>query len=107
MSINNPSRRRFLGTTALFAASVPFVAKGLVGDAVAADLKPLPLDNPQAKALKYTEDYKKIANEPLHKPEAHCANCMLFVAATGGCGLFPGFSVKPEGWCSAWAKKPA
>ncbi|MEO8011336.1 MAG: high-potential iron-sulfur protein [Dokdonella sp.] len=107
MSINNPSRRRFIGTTALFAVSVPFVAKGLVGEAAAADLKPLPLDNPQAKALKYAEDYTKVT-DPAHKPaDAHCANCLLFVAATNGCGLFAGYSVAPLGWCSAWAKKPA
>ena len=73
----------------------------LLGAAIAATA--LPLTNAQAKALGYVEDAAKAP--PARKPGSTCANCQFFTAATGACVLFPGFSVAPAGWCSAWAKK--
>lgn len=99
----NTSRRGFLLKAGLLAA-VPFVAPGLVGTALAQDLKPLPLDNATAKALAYAEDYTKVSH-PAFKPGSNCANCQFFTAATGACSLFPGFKVPAAAWCSAWAKK--
>lgn len=99
------SRRRFLIQAAAAAAAVPLGARFLSGSAHAqAALPRLPLDNPQAKALKYTEDAGKVA-DPVFKPGSTCTNCQFHQAATGGCTLFAGFSVAPDGWCSAWAKK--
>lgn len=106
MNTTNTSRRGFLVKAALLAAAVPFVAPALVGQAWAQELKPLPLDNPQAKALAYALDYKTVKH-PSFKPGSNCANCQFFTAATGACTLFPGFSVPAEAWCSAWAKKAA
>lgn len=103
MSNVNTARRGFLVKAALLAA-VPFVAPSLVATARAQELKPLPLDNPQAKALAYAEDASKVQH-PSHKPDANCGNCQFFTAATGACTLFPGFKVPAAGWCSAWAKK--
>ena len=34
-----------------------------------------------------------------------CGNCQFFTDATGACEIFPANSVKPAGWCAAWAKK--
>ena len=89
---------------ALLAAAAPFVAPALVGQAWAQELKPLPLDNPQAKALAYALDYKTVKH-PSFKPDSNCANCQFFTAATGACTLFPKNSVPATAWCSAWAKK--
>jgi hypothetical protein len=85
------------------AAALP-VALRMTPEAFAAGLPKLPLDNPQAKALGYTEDASK-SKHPSYKAGSMCANCQFFTAATGACALFQGFSVSPKGWCSAWAKK--
>lgn len=97
------SRRRFLIQAAVV-ASVPFVAAIGSGTVHAQALKRLPLDNPQAKALAYTEDAGK-AQHPSFKPGSNCGNCQFFTAATEACTLFAGFSVPAKGWCAAWAKK--
>ena len=97
-----PSRRRFLARLALAAAAIPVMQ--LASPAQAQALKKLPLDNAQAKALKYRESVVGI-KEPTYKAGSICGNCQFFTAATGACTLFPGFSVNTKGWCSAWAKK--
>ena len=107
MNPTNVSRRGFLVKAALLAAAAPFVAPALVGQARAQELKPLPLDNPQAKALAYVLDAAEAAKHPNFRAGSNCANCQFFTAATGACTLFPGFSVPAEAWCSAWAKKAA
>ncbi|KFL37672.1 high-potential iron-sulfur protein [Arenimonas donghaensis] len=106
MNTPNTSRRGFLVKAALFAVAAPFVAPALVGQAYAQELKPLPLDNPQAKALAYALDASAVKH-PSYKPGSNCANCQFFTAASGACTLFPGFSVPAAAWCSAWAKKAA
>ncbi len=105
MTIPVPSRRRFIVNVALAAVAVPLVMR-TSGEARAAALVKLPLDNPQAKALGYVEDASTTKN-PVYKPGSKCASCQFFTAATGACTLFAGFSVSPKGWCSAWAKKAA
>ncbi len=100
---NALTRRKFLAYAAMAAAALP-VTLTMSPDALAAGLTKLPLDNPQAKALGYTEDASK-SKHPSYKAGSMCANCQFFTAATGACAIFPGFSVSPKGWCSAWAKK--
>lgn len=97
------SRRRFLVRAAITLTALPLLTTAVSSPALAA-LPSLPLDNPQARALSYTDDTSK-TKYPAFKPGSACANCQFFTAATGACALFPGFSVKPAGWCSAWAKK--
>lgn len=97
------SRRRFL-QAAVAATALPLLGGMAARPAAAAALKPLPLDNPQAKALAYVEVPGKAKN-PAFKPGSNCANCQFFTPATGACAIFPGYSVAPKGWCSAWAKK--
>ena len=101
MTEHRDSRRRFLIQAAVAATAIPLI--GRIGPADAA-LPRLPVSNPQAKALSYVEDAAKVKH-PSFKPGSVCANCQFFAAATQGCTLFPGFSVAPKGWCSAWAKK--
>ena len=103
MSSDPKSRRRFLSHVLVAAAAAPFAA-GVAGRAFAAPLPKLPLDNPQAKSLHYTEVAGK-TKDPAHKAGSVCANCQFFTASTGACALFAGFSVASKGWCSAWAKK--
>jgi len=89
------SRRKFLkiGSSAL--ALIPVLA--VSGRAMAAKNDGL------RGALKYQD-----------KPngENHCATCMQFVPGktpkdAGGCKIMPGDTeISPNGWCSAWAKKP-
>ena len=110
MSEETVSRRRFIGYLAV-AAAAPLALR--VGN-VAAQAKPaalpkLPLTNPQAKALAYTENAAAVKHAAF-KPGSHCANCALYKGATGKgafgpCTLFPQNTVAANGWCSAWAKK--
>lgn len=97
------SRRRFL-QAAVAATALPLLARMAGQPASAAALKPLTSDNPQAKALGYVDDAGKAKN-PAFKPGSLCANCQFFTAASGTCAIFPGYTVAPKGWCSAWAKK--
>ncbi len=112
MNAHDPSRRGFLGRAAAF------VLAGLTAQAALAQaakpatqpaaLPPLPLDNPQAKALAYTPNAAAVKH-PLFKPGSDCANCNFYKGAPGQahgpCLMFPQHSVAAKGWCSAWAKK--
>jgi High potential iron-sulfur protein len=102
MQTPSNSRRKFLVRGMVSIAALPFAGALISASAMAQALKPLPADNATAKAMKYVADAKKATAA---KPGSNCANCALFVAATKGCGIFPGFAVAPAGWCSAWAKK--
>ena len=102
MSTTSGTRRQFLVRGVVAIAALPFAGALVSTTAMAQALKPLPADNATAKAMKYVADAKKATAA---KPGSTCANCALFVTATKGCGIFPGFSVAPGGWCSAWAKK--
>ena len=102
MNNQENNRRQFLVRGLVAIAAVPFVSGMLSAEVYAQALKPLPATNPQAIALKYVTDAKKAVGA---KPGSNCANCQLFVAATGACAIFAGFSVAKAGWCSAWAKK--
>jgi hypothetical protein len=97
-----PARRRFLLRALTAAAALPLLAPVR---ARAQALQPLPPDNAQAKALKYTPDAAAAAKDPAWKPGSHCGNCQFFASATGACQIFPGYAVKPAGWCAAWAKR--
>ena len=68
--------------------------------------------SPQAKSLGYVHDATKVdakAN-PVYKPGQDCANCIQYTGkageAAGPCNLFPGKTVKSNGWCKVWVLKP-
>lgn len=108
MSVQKPSRRRFLIGAATAVAAVPFAAHLLSTAAYAQDKPRLPLDNPQAKALNYVETTEGLQH-PSYKPGSYCNNCQFWPAAAdvewGPCTLFPNHVVAGKGWCSAWARK--
>ncbi|HJU38421.1 MAG TPA: high-potential iron-sulfur protein [Tahibacter sp.] len=100
-------RRRFVATltaAALIGAVVPRRPR-------AADLPHLPETDPTAQALGYHEDAAKTdtAKFPAHQASQRCANCNFFAGGGdyGACQLFPGKAVNANGWCSAYAAKPA
>lgn len=98
-----PSRRRFLAHAALAATALPLLARSEPASAQSDALEKLPPDNPQARALHYTEDAATV-NEAAYKPGSTCANCALFIAANGGCEAFMGYRVAAKGWCASWSK---
>ncbi|MBS0212699.1 MAG: high-potential iron-sulfur protein [Proteobacteria bacterium] len=104
MNPQNASRRQFLILTGTATIAL-LAALRFVQEASAEALQNLPLDNAQAKALAYTEDASS-SKHPGYKAGSTCTNCQFFTAATGACALFKGYRVSPNGWCSAWAKKP-
>lgn len=101
--MSTSDRRRFLQLAGL-AVAVPFAARLAIPTAQAQALPRLPLDHPQGKALAYIEDATKTTHAGF-KPGSNCVNCQFHTAGNDGCTLFPGFSVEPNGWCAAWAKK--
>ncbi len=111
MTAKDPSRRRFI-SMALVAAATPVAISLMPSQAKAAPaaaLPKLPLTNPQAKALSYTED-AKTAKSPAYKAGTSCADCIQYKGAAGQaygpCTLFPSNTVAAKGWCAGWGKKP-
>ena len=81
---------------------------GTSGRAPAQENKPrLDEKEPQALQLGYRHDATTVDKKkfPSYKPGEVCGNCQFFTSATGACQIFPGYSVKPAGWCAAWAKR--
>ena len=101
------SRRRFIKLTAIGLAAAPFANALLSGTAGAADL--ISESDPQAAALGYKADATKA--EKRTDATALCSNCNFYTGkageASGPCALFQGKLVAANGWCTAWAKKPA
>jgi hypothetical protein len=102
------ARRKFLQLSAVAAAGC-FVQPGR--EALAQDMPQLSVDDPMAKAMKYTHDASTVdaatRNNPA--PEQNCANCALVQGEDGPewrpCQIFPGKAVNANGWCSVWAPK--
>ena len=107
ISIEN--RRTFLKFAVVGAIAAPLAARLIAQPAFAADLPPLELDNPTAKALGYVEDHTKVdvKKYPKFTPDQNCANCKFYGggAVRGTCTLFPGKSVAAKGWCASWLVK--
>lgn len=104
----NSSRRDFIASvsTLLGAAACPFPVL-----AIAKALPHLTDQDPQARALHYTEDVSKAdaGSIPTHTAGAKCANCRLFQGSAsdpfGPCQLYPGKVVSANGWCMGYQKK--
>jgi len=102
------ARRKFIQLSAVAAAGC-LVHAGR--EAQAEDLPHLSMDDPMAKAMKYTNDWATVdpsaRNNPA--PEQHCSNCALIQGNEGDewrpCQIFPGKLVNANGWCSVWAPK--
>lgn len=103
MKCNQTSRRRFLQQAAVIAVAAP-LACFLPVSAAFAKAPRLPVTNAQAKALGYKQNAATVTAKNF-KPGSACANCQFYAAKTEACSIFPGFSVEPKGWCTAWAKQ--
>jgi hypothetical protein len=78
---------------------IPVIA--VAGFQTSAQAAMVDVNDPTAKALKYTETSAVAGSS--------CSNCALFsggTAASGPCAIFPGKEVKATGWCASYAKKP-
>lgn len=108
LKLSKIARRKFLQLSAVAAAGV-IVAPGR--EARAGDLPQLAVDDPMAKAMKYTHDASTVdpASRNNPAPEQNCANCALVQGNDGDawrpCSIFPGKAVAAAGWCSVWAPK--
>jgi hypothetical protein len=106
MPVKAANRRMFVLQVAAGASA--FAAVSQVSAQTPAKVDP---KDPQAAALGYVEDTKKVdqAKFPKHTADQACAGCQLFSGkpkdASGPCGLFAGKAVAAGGWCSAWVKK--
>ncbi len=113
MQSQDPSRRRFLMLVAGAAAALPLGYSSLPAQA-AAGLTHLAPDDPSAKSLGYTESAGKVdpAKEAVFKKGSKCQDCALYQSAQAQsgyapCAAFPGKSVNANGWCRAYAPRPA
>ncbi len=79
---------------------IPVIA--VAGFQTSAQAAMVSVDDPTAKALKYTETSAVDGSS--------CSNCALYSgaagAASGPCAIFPGKEVAATGWCASYAKKP-
>lgn len=107
---HNISRRDLMKSGLFAGALVPTL--GLVGnDSHAAELTPLNPNDPQAKALGFTDDASKVDTSvhPTYKPGQRCSTCQQYQGkptdATAACTIFAGHSVPAGGWCMVWTQR--
>ena len=107
--VSNENRRQVPKFAIVGAVAAPLAARLVAQPAFAADLPPLELDNPTAKALGYVEDHTKtdVKKHPNYKPDQDCLNCKFYGGGEprGSCTLFPGKSVNAKGWCASHLMK--
>ena len=105
-------RRTLLRGALAGLASLPAV--GLLRSAPAEAAEPTKVDEkePQAVALAYVHDAKKVdaSKNPQYKAGQNCANCLQLVGKEGDewrpCNIFAGRLVHKDGWCKVWVQKP-
>lgn len=102
----NQSRRKFMRTSLLSIAALPFGASILSQRVYAQDFEPLDPSSPQAQALNYVEVAADASDHAAYKEGSQCSSCMFFQEANNGCQLFPQKSVELGGWCQSWVQKP-
>lgn len=104
------SRRRFFGQVAVTGLGVA-AGLTLTDRVLAQDVPELTEDDPTGAALGYKKDTATVdaAKYPNHKPDQNCANCNLILGKDGDelrpCAIFPGKTVRANGWCAAWVLK--
>jgi len=101
----NKGRRRFLKTTALGAAAVPFTGLMLQQQVARADLPRLSEDDDIARSLDYKHDATQVEHRRYQEGQI-CGNCALWRGDDewGVCQIIPGKLVAREGWCNAWVQ---
>ena len=111
-----PRRRNFLkaGSLAVVSLSTLLRTAGAAAQAKKDAKKGaprLPESDPQAMALGYKEDAKKVdkAKFANYKPGQECDDCVQFEGKEGDawapCKIFQGKAVAGKGWCAAYQPK--
>lgn len=110
MTINKSNRRSFIKLT----ATAMVVAPSIIAShkVLAQEGEKLTEDDPMAMALGYKEKTTEVdaSKYPTHTDEQVCVGCILYQGDDpewGGCGAFPSLQVAGQGWCQAYAAKPA
>ena len=100
------SRRRFIKSSAVSLAAMPFATGLFSGTAQAVEA--VSESDPTATALGYKMDATKATARK--DQSAVCGSCSLYSgkvgASDGPCSVFGGKLVSAKGWCTAWVKKP-
>lgn len=110
MKIQDKNRRSFVKFSVTTLFTLPILTT--LNTALANDADKLSEDDPTAKALGYKEDTANVDfnSFPNHNDDQICKGCILYQGDDpdwGGCGAFPGKKVAGQGWCAAFAPKPA
>jgi hypothetical protein len=90
---------------------VPAASVALFAGEAAAQPKPVDEKEPQAVALGYVTDAKRVdkAKFPKYAPPQRCAICQFYTAPAtapmGPCTIFASRPVAGPGWCSAYVAK--
>jgi len=109
----DPERRDLLKVGSIMLVSLAAMTRAVHSHAQAKALPHVAESDPQAAALGYREDAKKVdrAKYANYKPGTDCDDCIQFEGkkkeAFGPCKIFPGKAVSAKGWCSAFQPKKA
>jgi len=109
----NPERRDLLKKGSFALVSLAVLTRGAHSHAQAKALPHLAEGDPQASALGYREDAKKVDRKKFanYKPGTDCDDCLQFEGKKGEtwgpCKIFPGKAVNVHGWCAAFQPKKA
>ena len=109
----DPERRELLKKASFAVVSLAAMSRAVHSHAQAKALPHLAENDPQAAALGYKHDAKKVDARKFanYKPGTDCDDCIQFEGRKGEtwapCKIFPGKAVNAHGWCSAFQPKKA
>ena len=109
----DPERRDLLKKASFTIVSLAALAHSAHSHAQPKALPHLAENDPQAAALGYKNDAKKVDAKKFanYKAGTDCDDCLQFEGkkgeAWGPCKIFPGKAVNAHGWCSAFQPKKA
>jgi hypothetical protein len=109
----DPERRELLKQGSIVLVSLAALSRATHSHAQAKPLPHVAESDPQAAALGYRDDAKKVDRKKFanYQPGKDCDDCVQFEGkkgeAWGPCKIFPGKAVNRNGWCSAFQPKKA
>jgi hypothetical protein len=108
----DPKRRAILKQATITLVSLSALARAANSGAQAKALPQLAESDPQAAALGYRHDSKKVDRKKFAnwKPGQDCDDCSQWEGkkeAWAPCKIFPGKAVNAKGWCAAFQPKKA
>jgi hypothetical protein len=109
----DPERRELLKQGSIVLVSLAALSRVTHSHAQAKPLPHVAESDPQAAALGYRDDAKKVDRKKFanYQPGKDCDDCVQFEGkkgeAWGPCKIFPGKAVNRKGWCSAFQPKKA